>query len=50
MRENDGYLQDTIENKNFYFEYPDYGKYFLSVSISDKYANEAKKQTAIILS
>jgi len=50
MRENDWYLQDTVENKNFYFEYPDFGKYYLSVSISDKYANEAKKQTAIILS
>lgn len=49
LKWNDGFLQDTKENQNFYFEYPDYGKYYISVNIADKYANEAKKQTALIL-
>lgn len=46
---NDGYLQDTKETPNFKFEYPDFGKYYISVNIADKYANEAKKQTPLVL-
>lgn len=43
------YLLDTSKDKYFFFEYPTYDKYYLSVNIKDKYANEASKQTALML-
>jgi hypothetical protein len=34
----------------FLYHYPEYGKYFASMDISDKFANEAKKRIAITVS
>ena len=50
LKDNNWYLQDTKDTKNFYFEYPNFWKYYISTNLVDKYANEAKKQTALILS
>jgi len=33
----------------FSYEYPDYGKYFISLDVSDKFANKASKKLAITL-
>jgi hypothetical protein len=42
-------LIDTSDTPYFSFEYPNYGKYFLSNDIEDKYANKANKRTPIDL-
>jgi uncharacterized protein YutD len=54
---NEGYFiknKDSTDinssNLEYYtFEYPDYGKYFVSMDVSDKYANQANKKRALTL-
>ncbi|HRX64256.1 MAG TPA: hypothetical protein P5060_04080, partial [Candidatus Absconditabacterales bacterium] len=48
-RENNGYLIENNEIPYFAFEYPEYQKYFVSMNIKDKYANEANKRRALTL-
>ena len=48
-KDNPWYLIDTSETKNFSFEYPDYGRYYVSLDIEDKYANTSNKRIPILL-
>ena len=48
-KENEGYLLDTKKDPVFYFEYPDYQKYFISTDIEDKYANQSNSKQSLIL-
>ncbi len=40
---------NSTELEYYTFEYPNYGKYFVSMDISDKYANQANKRRALTL-
>jgi hypothetical protein len=54
---NEGYFIKSKDSTNidspsltyYTFEYPNYGKYFVSMDISDKYANQANKRRALTL-
>ncbi len=48
-KENEWYLLDTKESPVFSFEYPDYQKYFISIDIEDKYANQANARQTLTL-
>ncbi|HKL44223.1 MAG TPA: PKD domain-containing protein [Candidatus Absconditabacterales bacterium] len=48
-RENEGYFISGTEKQHYSFDYPEYGKYFVSMDISDKYANQATKKRALTL-
>lgn len=48
-RENEWYFISWTEMQYYAFEYPEYWKYFVSMNIADKYANEATKKRALTL-
>lgn len=48
-RENEWYFISWTEKQHYSFDYPEYWKYFVSMDISDKYANQATKKRALTL-
>jgi PKD repeat protein len=48
-RENEWFLLDTKDLQVYNFEYPEYSKYFVSIDIEDKYANQANTKQTLIL-
>lgn len=49
QRENEWYFMKWLDVPYYSFEYPAYNKYFVSMNIKDKYANEATKKRALNL-
>lgn len=48
-KENEWFLIDTKDMPIYSFEYPEYQKYFVSLDIEDKYANQANRKQWLIL-
>jgi len=48
-KENDWFLINSKDTPVYNFEYPEYGKYFISLDIEDKYANQANRKQSLML-